>query len=67
MTLIGRSFLLVRHPVVLAKLRSEISSVIPEGQQVTRAHIAKVPFLRCVINESESTLFSAFIGYFRLL
>ncbi|CZR65420.1 related to cytochrome P450 CYP4/CYP19/CYP26 subfamilies [Phialocephala subalpina] len=45
-------FLLVRHPEALAKLRSQIISVIPEGQEVTRAHIAKIPFLRCVINET---------------
>lgn len=27
--------------------------MIPKGQQVTRANIAKIPFLRCVINESK--------------
>ena len=49
-------FLLVRHPEVLAKLRSQIASVIPDGQDVTRTHIAKMPYLKCVINESQSLL-----------
>lgn len=43
----------MRHPEVLAKLRKQITSVIPEGHEVTRSHIAKTPFLRCVINESK--------------
>ncbi|TVY55047.1 Cytochrome P450 [Lachnellula cervina] len=50
-SLAGR-FLLVRHPSALAKLRSQIAFVIPDRHEVTRAHIAKISFPRCVINES---------------
>ncbi|RDW82928.1 hypothetical protein BP5796_04419 [Coleophoma crateriformis] len=46
-------FLLVRHPDVLAKLRDQIAAVIPEGEEVTRASIAKLPYLKCVINETQ--------------
>jgi hypothetical protein len=52
------SFLLVRYPEALSKLRKQITSVIPKGQEITRAHIARILFLKCVINESEFLLHS---------
>lgn len=49
-------FLLVRHPEALAKLRSEIQLVTGGSHELTRAKISKMTYLRCVINECESTL-----------
>jgi len=46
------SFLLVRHPAALERLRSEISSVIGDDKETTRAHIQKLSYLKCVLNES---------------
>ncbi|KAI9892832.1 MAG: hypothetical protein M1814_000991 [Vezdaea aestivalis] len=47
-------FLLVRHPKVMERLRSEIQSVIPPGEKLARSHIQKLAYLRCVLNESMS-------------
>jgi cytochrome P450 len=49
-------FLLVRHPEALAKLRSEIQLVTGGSRELSRAKISKMTYLRCVINESESTI-----------
>lgn len=46
------SFLLVRHPEVLNRLRKEIAAVLQDGEQITRAHIAKITYLKSVMNES---------------
>ncbi|KAI4289160.1 MAG: hypothetical protein L6R35_001568 [Caloplaca aegaea] len=46
------SFLLIRHPDVLSRLRSEIQSVIGTDTDVTRPHIQKIGFLRCILNET---------------
>jgi len=46
------SFLLVRHPAALERLREEISSVIGNDEETTRAHIQKLSYLKCVLNES---------------
>ncbi|MCJ1311554.1 hypothetical protein MMC25_005227 [Agyrium rufum] len=46
------SFLLVRRPTALAKLRRQIESVVPAGHTISRAHLARIPYLRCVINET---------------
>ena len=48
-------FMLVRHPAVLSRLREELDNVMKkEGTTLTRAHIQKMPYLRCVLNESSS-------------
>jgi len=44
--------MLVRHPKVLDRLRKEIAAVIPENQPITRSHIAKITYLKSVLNES---------------
>ncbi|CAG7925900.1 unnamed protein product [Penicillium olsonii] len=44
-------FLLVRHPEVLAKLRTEIQDVTGGSSDMSRAVISKMKYLRCVINE----------------
>lgn len=50
--LITNSFLLVRHPNVLERLRSEITSTVSEGEKLTRLHIQQMPYLKNVLNES---------------
>jgi Cytochrome P450 len=52
--LIPCSFLLVRHPKVLERLRSEIRLIVLEGEKLTRLHIQKMPYLKNVLNESRS-------------
>jgi len=47
------SYLLVRHPSTLKRLRQEIHSIADNGQGVTRAQINKMPYLKCVLNESK--------------
>lgn len=46
------SYLLVRHPAVLDRLRNEIRSVASDEEGLTRAQILKMPYLKCVLNES---------------
>lgn len=53
-------FLLVRHPEVLAKLRAEIQVVTGGSSEINRGIIAKMKYLRCVINEGK--LFAISIG-----
>ncbi|KAI9795453.1 MAG: hypothetical protein M1835_005787 [Candelina submexicana] len=45
-------FLLVRHPNVLYRLRQEVNSIWPEGDQLTRAHLQQMPYLKCILNET---------------
>ncbi|KAF2817453.1 putative cytochrome P450 alkane hydroxylase [Mytilinidion resinicola] len=45
-------FLLVRHPLVLDRLRREIAAIVPETEPFTRSHIAKISYLKCVLNET---------------
>ncbi|KAL8947626.1 MAG: hypothetical protein Q9222_006113 [Ikaeria aurantiellina] len=45
-------FLLVRHPGVLERLRREIRSVLGTNIEVTRSHIQKMGYLKCVLNET---------------
>ncbi|KUJ13716.1 cytochrome P450 [Mollisia scopiformis] len=45
-------YLLVRHPTSLERLQQEIHSIATNGQNVTRAQIAKMPYLKCVLNET---------------
>ncbi|KAI4266018.1 MAG: hypothetical protein L6R38_009008 [Xanthoria sp. 2 TBL-2021] len=45
-------FLLVRHPHVLGCLQDEITSVIGKDANITRAHIQKMGYLRCILNET---------------
>lgn len=46
------SYLLVRHPTVLDRLRSEIRSFASHEDNLTRAQILKMSYLKCVFNES---------------
>ncbi|OBT67999.1 hypothetical protein VE03_01521 [Pseudogymnoascus sp. 23342-1-I1] len=48
-------YCLVRHPDVLQRLRVEIQSMTDSPQGLTRAHILKLPYLKCVLNESEQS------------
>jgi hypothetical protein len=48
------SFLLVRHPQALERLRSEINSVVSDGEDLSRSHIQRMPYLKCVLNESKT-------------
>jgi hypothetical protein len=50
--LLLRSYLLVRHPQVLDKLRSEISSVITGTDSITRTDLKKMTYLTNVLKES---------------
>ncbi|KAF2096846.1 cytochrome P450 [Rhizodiscina lignyota] len=45
-------YLLVRHPAALERLRRDIAAVVPETDDLTRAHIAKLSYLKCVLNET---------------
>ena len=54
------SYLLVRHPAVLDRLRNEIRLVASHDEGLTRAQILKMPYLKCVLNESWPTLSSSF-------
>ena len=46
------SFLLVRHPKVLRRLQDEIESVMGSDAEITRLHIQKMSYLKCILNES---------------
>lgn len=50
------SFLLVRHPVALNRLLEEIQVVGGDDETVSRAHIQKMSYLKCVLNESNIPL-----------
>ncbi|MCJ1411557.1 hypothetical protein MMC19_005647 [Ptychographa xylographoides] len=45
-------FLLVRHPLVLCRLRKEINDVMGHEQNLNRANIQKLHYLKCVLNET---------------
>ncbi|KAI4267478.1 MAG: hypothetical protein LQ337_008330 [Flavoplaca oasis] len=45
-------FLLVRHPHVLSRLQDEITSTVGADADISRAHIQKMVFLRCILNET---------------
>jgi hypothetical protein len=47
------SFLLVRHRPALERLQREIRTVVGDQERLTRAQISKLPYLRCVLNESK--------------
>lgn len=48
------SFHLVRNPHLITRLKDEMKRVIPnDGTSVSRNQIQQLPFLRCVLNESE--------------
>jgi len=50
------SFLLVRHKPVLERVQREIRTVIGDQERITRVQISKLPYLRCVLNESKFRL-----------
>ena len=45
-------FLLVRHRPVLDRLRQEINDVVGDEPNLSRVHIQKLHYLRCVLNET---------------
>ncbi|KAL8766549.1 MAG: hypothetical protein Q9209_006692 [Squamulea sp. 1 TL-2023] len=45
-------FLLVRHPKVLSRLQGEIKSTVGTNDDITRTHIQKMDYLKCILNES---------------
>ncbi|CAO1605215.1 hypothetical protein XANCAGTX0491_008738 [Xanthoria calcicola] len=45
-------FLLVRHPHVLGRLKEEIASVVDSDVNITRTHIQKMSYLKCILNET---------------
>jgi hypothetical protein len=47
------SYLLVRHPAALERLREEIRSTVETGQPLTRGQINRMAYLKCVLNESK--------------
>ena len=50
------SFLLVRHPPVLRRVQKEIADIMRGDSTPTRAHVQKLHYLRCVLNESAQAL-----------
>ncbi|KAL8712637.1 MAG: hypothetical protein Q9220_003168 [cf. Caloplaca sp. 1 TL-2023] len=61
------SYLLVRHPAVLDKLRREISDVIGDDRQISRSAIQHMIYLRCVINEKDFALMEASYTIIRVI
>jgi cytochrome P450 len=49
-------FLLVRHPEALTRIRDEIQTITKGSTELTRAHINKMKYLKCVINECKRNL-----------
>ncbi|KAL9066240.1 MAG: hypothetical protein Q9161_007697 [Pseudevernia consocians] len=45
-------FLLVRHTSALDRLRDEIRSVMGDDEELTRTHVQKMSYLKCVLNET---------------
>ncbi|KAL9613336.1 MAG: hypothetical protein Q9167_002097 [Letrouitia subvulpina] len=45
-------FLLVRHPKTLRRLREEIQSVMGNEKDLTKSLIQRMPYLKCVLNET---------------
>lgn len=47
------SFLLIRHPGALDRLKQEIKDILPNGERLTRTKLQKMSYLRGVLNESK--------------
>ncbi|KAL6716980.1 hypothetical protein ACLMJK_004894 [Lecanora helva] len=45
-------FLLMRHPEVLSRLQCEMKSVLGDAAEISRLHIQKMDFLKCILNET---------------
>jgi cytochrome P450 len=45
-------FLLVRHPNIMAKLRTEIASLCPDQSQLTRTDLRKMTYLQNILKET---------------
>jgi hypothetical protein len=56
--LTGHSYLLVRHPNTMSKLRSEIASVLGGKDVVTRGDLKQLEFLTNVLKESSYLVYS---------
>lgn len=50
------SFLLLRHSHALERLRKEVSTVMADEKTPNRELIQKLSWLKCVLNESMSSL-----------
>ena len=50
------SFLLVRHRPILERLQREIRAIVGDQERLTRVQVSKLPYLRCVLNESKFIL-----------
>ena len=44
---------LVRHNRVLSKLRKEVQDVLGDDAHVTKAKLQNMPYLKCIMTESE--------------
>jgi len=47
------SFLLVRHPHVMEKLRTEVSSECSSNPNLSRSDLKRLPYLQNVLKESK--------------
>lgn len=52
------SFLLVRHPQVMEKVRAEIASTVKDDAEISRSDLRSMNYLQNVIKESEIRLCS---------
>ena len=50
------SFLLVRNPQTLSRLSAEIQSVMGDAEDITRASVQKMTYLKCILNESTRSI-----------
>ena len=48
------SFLLVRHPEAMKKLRQEIASLDTQGEPINRTHLKSLSYLQNVLKESKA-------------
>ena len=47
------SFLLIRNPDVLCRLRQEIQDIFKSEEELTRTHVQRMTYLGWVLNESK--------------
>ena len=48
-----QSFLLVRHPNVIEKLRADVARFESKGDKITRTDLRNMPYLQKVMQESK--------------
>lgn len=59
------SFLLVRHPNVMDKLRSEIACIFDSRVEITRSDLRKMNYLQNVIKESKTLCHQPYFLHFQ--